>query len=174
MRRAVPAALQIVLAVCGAQALAQTPSNCHGPAEIERALTRQPSADAYNALGAWFAGRNQIPCAIPAFRSAIRLQPNASDGHFNRALALMEQRDFDHAINELRQAAKLNPSSAQVHTALGAALQEAGELVAAENELKTALERDPRSVTALDHLAQVLTAQKRHAAAIRYLQQAVA
>src|SRR5712692_1260387 len=109
MRRAVPVALRIVLAVCYAQAFAQTPSPCHGPAEIERALARQPSADAYNALGAWFAGHNQIPCAIPAFRSAIRLQPNAWDGHFNLALAFMEQSDFQHAISELRQAAKFNP-----------------------------------------------------------------
>ncbi len=125
-------ALRIVLGVWCAQACAQTPPDCHGPAEIERAVVRQPSADAYNALGAWFAGRNQLACAIPAFRSAIRLQPNAWDGHFNLALALMEQRDFEHAITELRLAAELNPGSAPVHAALGAALQDNRQLAAAE------------------------------------------
>src|SRR2546423_11218233 len=108
------AAFPIVLAICCAQASAQTSAACRGPAEIERAVAKQPSANAYNALGAWFAQRNQMNCAIPAFRSAIQLNPNAWDGHFNLALALLEQRDLKQAVSELRQAAKLGPGRAPV------------------------------------------------------------
>jgi len=41
------------------------------------------------------------------------------------------------------------------------------------NRAEGALQIDPRSVAALDHLAQVLTAEKRFSAAIRYLKQAI-
>ena len=50
-------AFPILFAACCAPAFSQVPPDCHGPAEIERALAKQPSADAYNALGAWFAER---------------------------------------------------------------------------------------------------------------------
>ena len=124
MLRAVRAAFRVVLSVCAVSAFAQTGPVCHGPAEIESAVTKQPSADSYNALGAWFARRNQTGCAIPAFRSAIRLSPSAWDGHYNLALALMNARDFPSAIKELRQADKLSPGRAPVHAALGISLQE--------------------------------------------------
>jgi len=102
MPRLVGAALPIVLAICGVQASAQTPAVCHGPAEIERALAKQASANAYNALGAWFAQRNQINCAIPAFRSAIHSNPNAWEGHFNLALALLATGQRGAALDEER------------------------------------------------------------------------
>ena len=144
MPKAAAGALSIVVSFSCLSARAQSPA-CQAPAEIERALATQPSAEAYNALGAWFAQRNHMACAIPAFQSAIRLRPGAWDGHFNLALALMNDRDFKQAISELRQADKLSPGRAPVHTALGIALQESGQLPAAETELKAALALDPRS-----------------------------
>ena len=174
MRRGGVAALSLLLLPWGRAALGQASPECRGPGEIERALTKQPSAEAYNALGAWFAQRDRTACAIPAFRSAIRLRPNDWEGHFNLALALMNERHFKDAAGELRQADKLSPGRAPVHTALGMALQEAGQTAAAETELKTALELDPKSIRALDRLAQILTGQKRYTAAIRYLKQAIA
>src|SRR6185312_1464014 len=104
MLRAVRAAFRVVLSVCAVSAFAQTGPVCRGPAEIESAVTKRPSADSYNALGAWFAQRNRMACAIPAFRSAIRASPNAWDGHYNLALALMSERAFKQAIQELRKA----------------------------------------------------------------------
>src|SRR5215471_7468679 len=173
MRRAVRSIFPITFAVCCGVTLAQAPRDCHGPVDIEGALAKQPAAEAYNALGAWFARHSQVTCAIQAFRSAIRLRPDAWDGHFNLALALMDTREYKQAISEMQQANKLSPGRAPVHIALGMALRETRQLPAAEVELKAALSIDPRSVTALDHLAQVLTAQKRFSAAIRYLNQAV-
>src|SRR5262245_14304254 len=54
---------------------AQKPAACTGPAELERAIASQPSASAYNALGAYFAQRNQFSCASSAFEKALRLDP---------------------------------------------------------------------------------------------------
>ena len=141
--------------------------------EIERALATQPVAAAYNALGAWFAERNQSTCAIAAFRNAIRLNPNAVEGHFNLALAVQPS-DLKQAIRELEIASKLDASRAQVHLALGVALEESGQLAAAEAELRTSLRLDPQSIRALIHLSAVLMAQKRPSVAVRYLNQALA
>ena len=143
-------------------AVAQTSASCQGPAEIESAIARHASPEAYNALGAWFAQRGRTACAVPAFQSAIRLRPQAWDSHFNLALAWMDERRFGEAIAELRTANKLNPRSAPIHTALGSALFEKGDPAGAEAELKTAIEINPRSVPALDRLAQVLAAGKRY------------
>ena len=130
----------LLIGLPAAPALAQSPA-CQVPAEIERALATQPSAEAYNALGAWFAQRNRMACAIPAFQSAIRLRPGAWDGHFNLALALMNDREFKQAISELRQADKLSPGRAPVHTALGIALQESGQLPGEHEQARPAHSR---------------------------------
>src|SRR5713226_3780317 len=94
MRTAARSLFLITIAVFCAAVLAQAPPDWHGPAELENALAKQPTADTYNELGAWLAQHNHVACAIPAFRTAIRLRPNAWDGHFNLALALMDRREF--------------------------------------------------------------------------------
>src|SRR6516162_8357737 len=112
MRRARLAGLPLLFLPWSGPALAQMPAGCHGLSEIERALATQPTAEAFNALGAWFAQHDRDKCAIAAFRSAIRLQPNSWDGHFNLALVLMDEHHFKDAITELRQTDKLSPGHA--------------------------------------------------------------
>src|SRR5262245_54164708 len=82
---------------------AQNPSTCKGPLELERAVGSRPSAGAYNALGAYFAQRNQFTCAIPAFESALRLEPNSVETRYNLGLALMQKGDRKQAATELRK-----------------------------------------------------------------------
>src|SRR5262245_1318275 len=65
-------------------------SQCKGPAEIEKAIATAPSADAYNALGAYFAKRGEMPCALTSFEKALRLSPRSWETRYNFALALME------------------------------------------------------------------------------------
>src|SRR5262249_37103367 len=62
-RRAVRSVFPITFAVCCGVALAQAPRDCHGQVDIEGALAKQPAAEAYNALGAWFARHSQVTCA---------------------------------------------------------------------------------------------------------------
>src|SRR5438876_4290551 len=99
-------------------------AQCIGPSDLEHAIQTAPSANAYNALGAWFAQRHQFACAIPAFDKALQLSPNSWDTHFNLGLALMENNEHEHAVSEFRLAVKLRPDSARARSALGAALQE--------------------------------------------------
>src|SRR5437764_13797989 len=99
-------------------------AQCIGPSDLERAIQTNPSANAYNALGAWFAQRHQFACAIPAFDKAFQLSPNSWETHFNIGLALMESNDHQRAVSEFRLAVKLRPNSVRARSALGAALQE--------------------------------------------------
>src|SRR5215469_4764956 len=63
-------------------AIAQAGSNCQAPAALQNALTQHPSAAVYDAIGAHFASGNRFSCAIPAFESAVRLEPNSWQGHY--------------------------------------------------------------------------------------------
>ncbi len=74
-RRFTAKVLQALLLVwCGlsGSVWAQPASSCKGPAEIEHAIANQPSAAAYDALGAYFGQRNQMACALPAFETAVK------------------------------------------------------------------------------------------------------
>src|ERR1700719_568634 len=141
-------------------------AQCIGPSELEQAIQTNPSANAYNALGAWFAQRRQFACAIPAFDKALQLNPNSWETHFNLGLALMENHGHERAVSEFRLAVKLRPDSVRARSALGAALQELRQFGEAESEFNSALKLDPQSVYTLDHLAQVYSAERRYALAI--------
>ena len=137
MRRSSIAAFGTALIICGASAFGQIPPDCRGPAQIERALTVQPSAGAYNALGAWFAQKTQEACAIAAFPKCHSLEAR-TQWRATLNLALADQhRDFQQAVRELETAAKFDPSRAQVHLALGIVLEESGQLAAAETGLRS-------------------------------------
>src|SRR2546430_17571276 len=113
--------------ITGSILSAQPAPSCKGPAEMERNLAAKPSADAYNAKGAYFAEKKQLSCAITAFESAIRLDPNSADSHFNLALALREKRDLKRAAKELQRAVRLKSHLVPAHHALGTMLIEAGQ-----------------------------------------------
>ena len=77
---------------------------CKGPAELESVIHSHPSAGAYDALGAYFGRQQKLSCAISAFESAIRLEPNSWEAHFNLALALLQLHQTERAVRELRMA----------------------------------------------------------------------
>src|SRR2546423_15571722 len=118
-------------------------AQCIGPSDLEQAIQTNPSANAYNALGAWFAQRHQFACAIPAFDKALQLSPNSWDTHFKLGLALMENNDHQRAVSEFRLAIRLRPNSVRARSALGAALQELGQFDEAESQFNSALKLDP-------------------------------
>ena len=69
---------------------AQNAPACQGPAELEQAIKSHPSAGAYDAMGAYFGRQQKLSCAISAFESALRLEPNSWEARFNLSLALLE------------------------------------------------------------------------------------
>ena len=158
------------LCVCCLAAAAQNPG-CKGPAELEQAITSHPSAAAYDALGAYFGQHNQFPCAFTAFESALRLEPNSWEAHYNLGLALLGGGNPQRAVREFRAALRLKPGP-QTYIALGTALNQTNQNDAAIEEFKTALKADPNSIPALDGLANAYIAQKRYLPAIAALKDA--
>src|SRR5258706_13848398 len=74
---------------CSRTIAAQRDPNCKRPAELERALAKQPSAAAYDALGSYFGQRKEFSCAFSGFQSALRLEPNSWEAHYNFGLAYL-------------------------------------------------------------------------------------
>src|SRR3984893_10071160 len=148
---------------------AQDVPKCKGPAKLEQTIKVHPSAGAYDALGAYFGQQEKISCAISAFESAVHLDPNSWEAHFNLSLALLQSNQPAPAARELRIATRLQPENPLSHIALGVALSQLGRDDAAIDEFKLALTTDPKSVPALDGLAKALIAQQRYSAAIAYL-----
>lgn len=89
--------------------LAGTTPGCTASPELERALTTRPSANAFNAAGAYFAQRQQLRCAVNAFESALRLDPDSWEGHYNLGLALLEKAEPARAAKELRLVVRQHP-----------------------------------------------------------------
>src|SRR5882724_808302 len=82
---------------------------CKGPADLELKVAAHPTAIAYEEFGAYFGQLNDFACAIPAFRSSIRLNPNSASTRYYLALALLASGDPEHAAQEIRASLKLNP-----------------------------------------------------------------
>ncbi|HMH01852.1 MAG TPA: tetratricopeptide repeat protein, partial [Terriglobales bacterium] len=122
----------------------------------------RPSASVYDALGAYFGQRNQFTCALSAFESALRLEPNSWEAHYNFGLALLENGKSERAINELRAAVGLKPQMAQTHAALGTALSQLHQTDNAITEFNLALNLDSKFIPAQHGLAQALITQKKY------------
>src|SRR2546423_5614103 len=110
-----------VFSVFGFGLDAQSPV-CEGPPELEKVIRTRPSAGAYDALGAYFGQKQQLTCAILAFESAVRLDPNSWEARFNLSLALLQSEQPARATRELRIAISKRPDEPMGHTALGVAL----------------------------------------------------
>lgn len=153
--------------------LAQAASKkCKAPEDLERRISAHPSADAYDALGGYFGTRNEFSCAIPAFRSALRLRPNFWQTRYFLAQALLQNGDAAHAVEQFRISLRLSPDQFNSHLGLGAALSQLDQMDAADAEFIAALRLDPKSEVALDWLAKAFITQERYAAAIALLKNA--
>ena len=148
---------------------AQSISGCQGPDDLEHAVAAKPSASVWNALGAWFGSQNQLPCAVSAFQSALRLAPDSWESRYDLALALLNEGNAEQAVVELRKAVRLRPGDPQIHAALGVALSQLHQTDAAVAEFRTVLRSDPKSIAALDGLSKALIVEKRYSEAVASL-----
>lgn len=121
-------------------------------------------------MGAWFAQRGDLKCAVAAFKQALRLEPHLAEAHFDLGLVLQSQQRHAEAISEFRAALEYDPALLQAHCALGSSLDDPSE---AEAEFQKALRENPKLVCALDGIAQALTKERRFDAAILYWQRAL-
>ena len=66
-----------LIGLCGLCSSEEVGKTCNGPPDLEKVISTRLSASAYDAMGAYFGQRKQFACAISAFESALRLQPNS-------------------------------------------------------------------------------------------------
>ena len=152
----------------------QSSPACKGPVELERAISTQPSAGAFNALGAYFAQRNQFSCAIPAFESALKLEPKSVETRYNLGLALMQKGDRSRAATELRKVVLEKPGLVNARNALGNVLLDLGDLGGAEQQFKEALKVDARPPSQLTVSVRLPWRRGDSMSAIGYFKQALA
>ena len=143
-------------------------------ASLLKNLAIHPSAEGYNALGALYAKRAQLPCAVVSFRQALRLEPSSWQTRYNLALALLSLQQYKQAAEELHAVLQLKPDFFEGRNALGTALQNLGKFDAAADEFKAALKLNPNSPYAASNLAQTYHAQRRYTAEIYYLKRSLA
>lgn len=155
-------------------AKAQENAACNGPASLEQAIAAHPTAAAYDALGAYFAGHHQLSCAIHAFESAVHIEPNSWEGHYDLGIALLTNRDLKRAAHELKIASDLKPNTPKILLPLGVTLSDLSQQDAAMEAFRAVLAQDPQSIPALDGLTKALIAEKRYTAAIAELKSAPA
>jgi tetratricopeptide (TPR) repeat protein len=154
----------------GARAAAQLPDTCKAPTSATLAPAGTPPARVYDVVGAWFAERGDLKCAVAAFKQALRLEPRSAEAHFDLGLVRQNQQQPAAAISEFRLALQYDPTLLMAHCALGSSLGDSSE---AEAEYRNALAVNPQLVCALDGIAQVLVKERRFDAATDYWQRAL-
>src|SRR5665213_55627 len=127
----------------GARAVAQLPNTCIPPPSAAHAPVGTPPARVYDAVGAWFAEKGDLNCAVAAFKQALRLEPKSAEAHFDLGLVRQSQEKPAEAINEFRLALQYDPRLLQARCALGSALTDPAE---AEPEFSKALAVNPELV----------------------------
>ncbi|MGH9395554.1 MAG: tetratricopeptide repeat protein [Terriglobia bacterium] len=176
LRAGLPAA-----AASPAALLATIPARCraggHAPSQARQLLrvaATQPSAEAYNALGAVYGQANELDCAVASFKASLVLDPHSWKTHNNLALAFVEENDLNQATREFRTVIRQQPNAYQAHNGLGLVLEKMGQRDAAAAEFEIAVKMNPRFFFATLNLAEVDLELKRYRAAIYYSDEALA
>ena len=158
---------------------ASLPAGCRESGVADSKIARlldvihdRPTSDAWDALGVLYAQRNSLNCALPAFESALRLQPDSAEARYNLALALIQSGQPARATQELDTLIRQKPQFAGAHYALGVVLQGKNQPEAAQREFETAIHDDLRFYAAYLDLAGLLASENKYPAAISLLEKA--
>src|SRR3954451_25064728 len=138
-------AKRLLLAAVTIATPARSQHTCEAPRDVRIRLIGKPADAAANELGAWFAQKGDLTCAIQSFENAVKANPDSLDGRYNLGLALTEAGNSARAARELQILARREPNVARVHAALGLALRGSGDLSGAESELRKALVLDDKN-----------------------------
>jgi tetratricopeptide (TPR) repeat protein len=138
-------------------------------AALLESIHDHPTAGAYNTLGVLYAQADRVSCAIPAFETALKLENQNWEVHYNLALALLRKGDRTLAARELQAAIQQKPDSVSAHFALGTLFESEKKLSEAEDELRSVLKLDPKFAPASLKLSEVSIAEGRPQSAVAVL-----
>jgi predicted Zn-dependent protease len=123
-----------------------------------------------------FETQNRFAEAIPEYRKAIELNPNAPDLHFRLGRAMLLQshdsRALDEATAEFQAELKLSPEDSACEFQLGQIALVKSNYTEAKTRFERALTLSPKFVQAQISLAKAYLQEKNYGEAIRLLTQA--
>jgi tetratricopeptide (TPR) repeat protein len=117
--------------------------------------------------------QGKVAEAITAFRRVIRIKPRDADAHYNLAVALAEQQNFEDSIAEYRATIGLAPYHAGAHHNLGVILADRGELEEAIDHYRMAIQAKTDVGEFHTNLGEALEAQDNLVEAIAEYRNAV-
>jgi len=124
----------------------------------------------YN-LGNFFLKRSDLPSALSAYETALKLEPRAVMPMINAAMAYARAEQNNEADIYLRKALDISPGNAVAHYNMGLLQAELKHLNDAEEHLRAALEADPQMHQAAFNLG-ILLAKDRPGESIDILSKA--
>ncbi|MBJ6724632.1 tetratricopeptide repeat protein [Geomesophilobacter sediminis] len=129
----------------------------------QTALRAHPfCAEAYNNLGALYAGNGQREAAKASFLHALGIAPDYADAHANLGALYIELGQLTDAVACYRRVTELRPEEATAHYRLGILLKELGGVVEAEACYRRAIELRPEWDEPYNNLGVLLVQQKRY------------
>jgi tetratricopeptide (TPR) repeat protein len=123
------------------------------------AVQQHREAAVYTDLGNWYAGHDQLDCAVDAFRSAHQLDPDSAHINYLLGLSLSMSERLEEAVPPLEDSVRADPSASRPRMILGSVLSKLGRPRAAAEQWEAALRLDPHSTMAEDGLCKALLAQ---------------
>jgi tetratricopeptide (TPR) repeat protein len=146
--------------------------NRKAEAESElRACVKLGIADwkTYLFLGGLYLEQKKLTDAVPAFRQALKLQPENPVIMNNLGYTLLElNTNLKEALDLIKRAIKGMPSNTAFRDSLGWAYFKTGDLVGAERELLQAAKANPNSPAILEHLGDLYRKMERKPDAVSY------
>jgi tetratricopeptide (TPR) repeat protein len=121
-----------------------------------RSIGIHPNSEAYYSLANTLALEGRAEEAIPAYREALRLNPNLSSAYVDMGTVFASQGRLEDAVAEYRKAVELNPRRAHTRWCLAATLQRMGAIPEAIAHYREAVRIDPNMPQALENLATIL------------------
>jgi tetratricopeptide (TPR) repeat protein len=116
--------LGMVFGLCQGESAAQSPTGTpyHNPA-----MPGPDEALYWLDQGGLLATYGNYPAAARAYRKALELAPNSSEGHFDLGVTLAEMGRLDEGLAQVDHALSLNPQEARYHYGRGRILLLSGQ-----------------------------------------------
>ena len=122
-------------------------------------LARNPESYlAHNNLGGVLLDRGDLKDAMPEFETAMRIEPDYPEAHYNRGTVLSRTPGhLDDAMAEYRNALRIKPDYPEARDNLGSALMRMGRLQDAIAEFRIAVRTKPDDTEAHNDLGTALS-----------------